>query len=369
MFVANLERLSLKKKLIPAVMSGGSGTRLWPLSTDLKPKQFHALAGGRSLIQESVARLRSSTALEVTDPLLISNASHVDILEGQMAAAGCSPAAVILEPFGRNTAAVGAMAALAAQALDPEALVLLMPADHVISDAEGFTATITAAASAAQDFIVTFGVEPTSPETGYGYIESGDIIEGAVRRVVRFAEKPDLKTAEAYLADGRHLWNAGIFLFSPKVLLAEMERLTPAVVKASRAALDAGRRDGVAIHLDEAAFAACPSISIDYAVMEHTERAAVAPIGVSWADVGSWSELWRLGPREEANNFVHGDALLIDTSDCLVWSEGKTIGVIGVSDLIVVQTEDAVIVLPKSRAQDVKLLVAQVKARASAGKP
>jgi mannose-1-phosphate guanylyltransferase/mannose-6-phosphate isomerase len=365
----NLESLSLKTKLMPAVMSGGSGTRLWPLSTDLKPKQFHALAGDRSLIQESVARLRGSMVLDVADPILISNGGHAGILSDQMAAVGCSPAAVILEPFGRNTAAVGAVAALVAQALDPESLVLLMPADHVIADAEGFTATIAAAASAAQEFIVTFGVEPTSPETGYGYIESGDIIEGAVRRVARFAEKPDLKTAEAYLANGRHLWNAGIFLFSPKVLLAEMERLAPAVVKATRAALDAGRRDGVSIHLDETAFAACPSISIDYAVMEHTERAAVASIGVSWADVGSWSELWRLGPRVGANNFVHGDALLLDTCDCLVWSEGKTVGVIGVSDLIIVQTEDAVIVLPKSRAQDVKLLVGQVKARASAGKP
>jgi mannose-1-phosphate guanylyltransferase/mannose-6-phosphate isomerase len=358
----------LKKKLIPAVMSGGSGTRLWPLSTDLKPKQFHALGGDRSLIQESVERLRGSVALDIADPILISSRHHAALVSDQMAALGRSPAAVILEPFGRNTAAVGAVAALMAQELDPQALVLLMPADHVIADAEGFTATVAAAAGVAEKFIVTFGVEPTAPETGYGYIESGELLDGAVRKVVRFAEKPDLKTAEAYLAGGRHLWNAGIFLFSPKVLLAEMERLAPEVVKACRAALNRGRRDGAAIILDETAFAACPSISIDYAVMEHTDRAAVAPIGVSWADVGSWSELWRLGPRQANENFVHGDGVLIDTSDCLIWAGDKTVAAIGVKDLIIVQTEDAVIVLPKSRAQDVKLLVEQVKARAQANK-
>jgi len=358
----------LQQKLIPAVMSGGSGTRLWPLSTDSKPKQFHPLGSGQTLIQETVQRMRARSDLALGEPILIGNRAHIDLIQAQMAQLGRTPATVVLEPFGRNTAAVAAVTAILAQGQDADALVLLMPADHVIADAEGFSATIAKAAPAARDHIVTFGVEPTAAETGYGYIEAGEMIDGAVRKVVRFAEKPDLKTAEAYLAGGRHLWNAGLFLFSPAVLLAEMERLAPGVVESCRAALDAGRWTGAVIDLDETAFAACPSISIDYAVMEHTDRAAVAPIGVSWADVGSWSELWRLGPRQAQENFVYGDAVLIDTSDCLVWAGGKTIGVIGVSDLIIVQTEDAVIVLPKSRAQDVKLLVEQVKARAAAAR-
>jgi mannose-1-phosphate guanylyltransferase/mannose-6-phosphate isomerase len=349
-------------------MSGGSGTRLWPLSTDDRPKQFHALGGDRSLIQQCVERLRDSDALEIAAPILIANRRHARLVTEQMAAVNCAPALVVLEPFGRNTAAVGAVAALVAQSMDPEALVLLMPADHVIVDPEAFSATVARAAEAARDLIVTFGVEPTAPETGYGYIESGELISGSVHKVARFAEKPDLKTAEAYLAGGRHLWNAGIFLFSPGVLLAEMERLAPEVMASCRAALDGGAREGLAVSLDEEAFAACPSISIDYAVMEHTDKAAVAPIGVSWADVGSWSELWRLGPRQAGDNFVHGDGILIDSEDCLVWADTKTVGVIGARDLIVVQTEDAVIVLPKSRAQDVKLLVEQIKARAQAKK-
>jgi mannose-1-phosphate guanylyltransferase/mannose-6-phosphate isomerase len=358
----------VKQRLIPAVMSGGSGTRLWPLSTDSTPKQFHPLGSDQTLIQDTVLRMRAQPSLELGEPILIGNRRHIDLIQVQMAQLGRSPSAVVLEPFGRNTAAVAAVTAMLAMAQDPDALVLLMPADHVIADAEGFSATIAKAAPAAQDNIVTFGVEPTAAETGYGYIEAGEPILGAVRKVARFAEKPDLKTAEAYLAGGRHLWNAGIFLFSPRVLLAEMARLAPGVVEACRAALDAGRRTGPVIDLDETAFAACPSISIDYAVMEHTDKAAVAPIGVSWADVGSWSELWRLGPRQAHENFVQGNAVLIDTSDCLVWAADRMVAAIGVSDLIIVQTPDAVIVLPKSRAQDVKLLVEQVKARAAAAR-
>jgi mannose-1-phosphate guanylyltransferase/mannose-6-phosphate isomerase len=350
-------------KLIPAVMSGGSGTRLWPLSTDDAPKQFHALGSDQTLIQDSIERLVAVPGLQPMDPILICNRRHADVVDRQLAQMGRTAAAVVLEPFGRNTAAVAAIAALLGRETDPDALVLLMPADHVIADTQAFSATIARASPVARTHIVVFGVEPTAPETGYGYIESGETIDGAVRRVVRFAEKPDMETAKAYLAGRRHLWNAGIFLFSPAVLLGEMERFAPEVLEASRQSLGKARRAGSVVDLDETAFAACPSISIDYALMEKTDRAAVAPIGADWADVGSWSELWRLGPHDERDNFVHGDALLIDTDDTLVWADSKTVGVIGVKDLIIVQTEEAVIVLPKSRAQDVKLLVEQVKAR------
>jgi mannose-1-phosphate guanylyltransferase/mannose-6-phosphate isomerase len=350
--------------LIPAIMSGGSGTRLWPLSTEVKPKQFHALGSDLTLIQHAALRVAGIAGLEAGAPIVICNRRHLSTVQAQMAAIDCTPTAIVLEPFGRNTAPVAAIAALLAEAEDPEALVLLMPADHIIGDAEGFAATIASAAPSAQTHIVVFGVNPTAAETGYGYIEAGELLTGPVRRVDRFAEKPDLATAERYLAGGRHLWNAGIFLFSPRVLLAEMQRLAPDVVPCARRTLARSPAKHAVIDLDGEAFGACPSISLDHAVMEGTEQAAVAPLGIGWADIGSWSELWRLGPRDEAENFLRGDVALIDTQDCMIWSEGKTVGAIGLRDLIVVQTEDAVIVLPKSRAQDVKLLVEQLKARA-----
>src|SRR6185437_1678565 len=226
-----------------------------------------------------------------------------------------------------------------------------------IADSAGFSEAVARAFGAAREHIVTFGVAPTGPETGYGYIEGGEQIDGPVRKVARFAEKPDLATAKAYVAGGRHLWNAGIFLFSPRILLAEMERFEPEVVAAVDLALARASRAGPAIALDAEAFGKCPSISIDYAVMEKTDRAAVTPIGVPWADVGSWSELWRLGPRDHQGNFLKGDALAIDAEDTLVWAGSRTVGVIGVKDLVVVETEEAVLVLPRDRAQDVKLLV------------
>ena len=351
-------------RLLPAVLSGGSGTRLWPLSTDAAPKQLHALVSGRTMLQDTLRRLVATpSAVEVLAPILICSERHREIVSEQMLEIAVHPAAIVLEPMGRNSAPAAVAAARLALAVDPDALVLMMAADHHISDAAGFTEAVTRACEIARDHIVAFGVEPTSPETGYGYIEAGEPIDGAVRRIVRFAEKPDLATAKAYVAGGRHLWNAGIFLFAPQVLLAEMERFEPEVVKAVDLALERGRRDGATISLDAEAFRACPSISIDYAVMEKTHRAAVTPIGAPWVDVGSWSELWRLGPRDGQGNLLKGDALVIDSEDTLVWAGSRTVAVIGVKDLVVVETEDAVLVLPRERAQDVKLLVERIKAR------
>lgn len=355
-------------KVIPAVMSGGSGTRLWPLSTDALPKQFHPLGSSRSMIQETVLRLGAAEGLDVGAPLIICNRRHGELVRA-LPDVGPGAGAIVLEPFGRNTAAVAAVAAILAEEQDPGALVLLMPADHVIEDAAGFAATIARSAPAARERIVTFGVDPTAAETGYGYIQSGADLGDGVREVVRFAEKPDLETAKRYLAEGVYLWNAGIFLFSPQVMLAELQKHAPEVASASAEAVRAARRDGPMVDLPDDAFAKVPSISIDYAVMERTDRAAVAPIGVDWADVGSWSELWRLGPRDQDGNFHKGDPLLIDTRDTLVWAEGRTVGAIGVEGLVIVATDEAVIVLPKDRAQDVKLLVEQVKARRAGAKP
>lgn len=238
-----------------------------------------------------------------------------------------------------------------------------MSADALITDPAAFTRTMAATAPAARDRIVLFGVQPTAPETGFGYIQAGDDLGHNVRGVVRFAEKPDAATARAYVADGSYLWNAGLFMFSPAVFLQELERHAPDVYAASRAAFEAAPRRGLMVDLPDDAFAQVPSISVDYAVMERTDRAAVTPLGVEWADIGSWSELWRLGPRDEQDNFTRGDPVLVEVSDCLVWGEGIKVGAIGVSDLIIVATADAVIVLPKSRAQDVKLVVEQFKAR------
>ncbi len=355
---------TLVPTVIPVVISGGAGTRLWPLSTHDKPKQFHALHTDQTLIQQTVQRMAGAAGLSAGAPILICNHRHLSAAKAQMAQIGCEPSAIVLEPFGRNTAAVAMTAALLAADQDPEALVLLMPSDHVIARSNAFNAAVAAAAPMARERIVMLGVKPTEPETGYGYIETGPPLDGAVLSVVRFEEKPDLTTAERYLAGGRHLWNAGIFLFSPQVMIGEMERLAPEVAKAARAALERAKTRKGVIELDAEAFAACPSISLDYAVMERTDKAAVAPLEAEWADIGSWSSLWRQGPRGQGNNFIRGDAELLDTQDCLIWSEGKTVAAIGLKDLIVVQTDDAVLVLPKSRAQDVKMIVERLKARA-----
>ena len=350
--------------VIPVVISGGAGTRLWPLSTQDNPKQFHPLNSPLTLLQETVQRTAGAEDLDVGAPFLICNLSHLAAVQRQMAAIACTPSAIVLEPFGRNTAAVAMTAALLAAEQDPDALVLLMPSDHAIARPDAFNAAIAAAAPMARQRIVLLGVKPKTPEVGYGYIEAGEALDGAVFAVARFEEKPDLPTAERYLASGRYLWNAGIFLFSPKVMIAEMERLAPEVARATRAALERAKRQDGVVELDAPAFAECPSISLDYAVMEHTDKAAVAPLEADWADLGSWSSLWEQGPRGPGNNLVRGPAELLDVEDCLIWSGGKTVAAIGLRDLIVVQTDDAVLVLPKSRAQDVKRIVEQLKARA-----
>lgn len=311
-------------------------------------------------MQEALGRMHDTAGLQVRAPILIASARHSDTIREQLESEGRSPLAVVLEPFARNTAPAAAMAALLAEEVDPTALVLLMSADHKIGD--DLMETVAEAAAAAAHHIVVFGVTPTAPETGYGYIKAGEVIDGPVRKVVNFAEKPDLATAKAYLEGGRHLWNAGMFLFSPAVLLSEMEKHAPRVLQCARDALERARRDGPAIWLHADSFAACNSISIDYAVMEKTDRAAVVPLRSDWADIGSWSEVWRLGVKDARGNVVHGRGQLMDCNDSLVWSETKMVTAIGLSDVIVVQTEDAVLVLPKSRAQEVKLLVEQLKA-------
>ena len=351
-------------RVAPVIMSGGSGTRLWPLSTSATPKQFHSFGTGHSLIQETVLRMAGAggDGVEFLPPILICNVQHQALVERHMAEIGVTPAALVAEPFGRNTASVAVMAAKLVEQLFPGALALLLPADHVVEDRDGFHAAVASATEAAADHIVTFGIKPTRPETGYGYIRAGEAMSPGVFKVAKFAEKPALEVAEAYLADGGYSWNAGIFLFSPTVMLAEMQRHRPDIAAAAAAVLDSAPRRGGWTELDAETFTGCPSESIDVAVMEKTAHAAVAaPCEIGWADIGSWSELWRLGDKDEGGNRSRGDVVVIDTKDSLVWADGITVAALGVQDLVIVATPEAVIVLPKDQAQNVKAVVEALK--------
>jgi mannose-1-phosphate guanylyltransferase/mannose-6-phosphate isomerase len=347
--------------VLPVIMSGGSGTRLWPASTDAQPKQFHALGTPDTLLQATAARVRAEGFLA---PVVIANHRHGALVREQLAAIGVEPQAVILEPFGRNTAAVAAVAAAWAERHAPGALVLLMPADHLIADPRGFRAAVAeAAGTAASGRIVTFGITPTGPETGYGYIQSGEALDDKVFAVRRFVEKPARAVAEAYLAEGGYAWNGGIFLYDPAVLLGEARRLSAGLAEAATAALDHATSTEGGLLLDGERFAGCPSLPIDVAVMEKTDRAAVLPLSVGWADIGSWSELWRQGVRDADDNLAQGDASLLDTRGSLVWSDGPSVSAIGLDGLIVIATAGHVLVLPMERAQEVKAIVEARKAR------
>jgi mannose-1-phosphate guanylyltransferase/mannose-6-phosphate isomerase len=342
-------------------MSGGSGTRLWPLSTPQKPKQFHALASSQTMLQDTCGRMADEHGLVFLPPIVVCSAQHLDEVQGQLQAIGVVPAAIVLEPSARNTAAVAAVAARLTSEVYPDALSLLLPADHVMRDPSAFRAAIARAAPAAIDRIVTFGIEPERPETGYGYIQRAEALSVGVYAVARFTEKPNFELAHAYLAEGGYDWNAGIFLFSPQVMASEMDRHCPDILHAATAAVTAATRDGVVISLDGDLFAQTRSESIDIAVMEPTDRAAVTPCSAGWADVGSWSELWRLMEGDAQGNVVQGDAVTLDTWGSYVQGDGMTVAVVGLTDVIVVASQGAVVVLPKARAQDVKALVDRVK--------
>jgi mannose-1-phosphate guanylyltransferase/mannose-6-phosphate isomerase len=343
-------------RILPAIMSGGAGTRLWPLSTEAEPKQFHAFGGGLSLFAETVRRVSGDAGgLSFAAPLVAANAAHLALVKRHLAAAGAEPSAIVLEPVGRNTAAVGAIAAALGHELEPGALVLLLPADHVIADRAAFLMAIARAAPIARDRIVTFGITPDRPETGYGYIKAGAELAPGVFAIESFREKPDVEAAAALLAEGGYAWNAGMFLFDPHVLLEEFAHAPKIRDGALQALAQAVRRDGV-IYPDAAAFAAIPAAPLDTALMEKTRRAAVAPCAIGWADVGSWSEIWRLAEKDAAGNALQGGAAVLDGANNLVRGDGVKVCVAGVRDLIVIATADGVIVLPRARAQDVKAL-------------
>lgn len=343
-------------------MSGGSGTRLWPVSTAAKPKQFHAMATDLTMIQETARRLRPEPgdACMFLPPLVICSERHGVLAQRQLAKIGVESSAIILEPVGRNTAAVAQVASEAALEIDPEAIVLLVPADHVIGDSRAFKGAVALAATAAETHIVTLGIQPTGPETGYGYIQRGAALSDAVFEVAAFHEKPVLETAQAYIEDGGYLWNAGMFVFAPSLMIEELKRHRHDIADLARRSFAAADRQGIFIMLDGKHFEACPSDSIDYAVMQSTQRAAVTPCDIGWADVGSWSELWRLGPHDTAGNRLVGPVVADGLSNSLVMSRGPVVAIHDLQDLIVVADSDHVMILPMSKAQNVKSLVAAV---------
>ncbi len=345
----------------PVILSGGSGTRLWPMSRTLYPKQLLSLLGHDSLLQQTVRRVADRQGFAA--PLLVANEEHRFIIAEQLREIAAVPRALLLEPVGRNTAPAACIAALALTEAEPDPLMLVMPSDHMIGDVVAFADAVERAATAARaGALVSFGIAPQRAETGYGYIRRGGELDGAegVFAVAEFVEKPGPEQAEAYVASGEHSWNSGIFLFPARVYLDEVERLRPDMVAACREALATAQRDSDFVRLGREAFAACENDSIDYAVMEHTRRAAVVPVGMGWSDVGSWDALWEMGAKDPHGNSIEGNVVAEDTRNCYLRSEAGLVAAIGIEDLVVVATADAVMVAPRNRTQDVKKLVARL---------
>jgi len=345
----------------PVVLSGGSGTRLWPLSRQAFPKQFLPLTGERSLLQETLARTAGVAGF--ARAMVVCSDEHRFLVAEQCRQLGGLPE-IVLEPQGRNTAPAIAAAAILLSGQDPEALLLVQPSDHRILDAGGFRAAVgRAAAAARRGRLVTFGIRPDKPETGYGYIRAGAAADDGVFAVDGFTEKPDGETAARYCTSGSHHWNSGIFLLSAATLLAELERLEPELLVACRRAVAAGGRDGDFFRLEDTAFAQCRSVSVDYALMEKTRLASVVPVDIGWSDVGSWSALHATRPQDDDGNAVDGDVDLEDARGCYVRSEGPLVSAIGVEDLVIVATPDAVLVTAAGRAGDVGKTVERLRRR------
>lgn len=344
------------KPIIPIILSGGAGSRLWPLSNEAQPKQFHALIGDLTMFGETLTRVQTGPDIAFAAPIIVCGQSHEANVLKELKAAGQDDACLILEPLPRNTAPALAAAALLQAEKDPEALMLVLPADHVITKPEGLRAACNSArAAATEGKIVTFAIVPNGPETGYGYIKRGVPLGPDVFEVAAFREKPDLETAKAYVASGAYAWNAGIFFFKASTLIDALRHHAPQILVAAEAAVQLARREGPSIFLDEPAFAASPSQSIDYAVMEHTSEAAVVPVDMGWNDVGSFATLHQLGIKDANDNLVKGPVALFDTQNSLVITQTVPVSVIGLENIMVIVTQSGVLVAPIDRAQDVRL--------------
>jgi mannose-1-phosphate guanylyltransferase/mannose-6-phosphate isomerase len=346
--------------VLPVILSGGTGTRLWPLSRAAYPKQFWPLVGERTMLQETAARASGPGFLP---PLIVCNEAHRFLVAEQLRAGGHADATILLEPEGRNSAPAIAAAALLAHDQAPETLLWIMAADAAIADTPALHLALEQAAAAArQGLVATFGMQPTAPETGYGYIEAGDPLPGlAARRIARFVEKPDAATAARFAADGRHLWNSGMFVATAATLVAELGRHAPALLAAVRLAVAEATRDLTFIRLDAAAFRAAPSISIDYAVMEKTDHAAVVPASIGWSDLGSWAALYDASARDADGNALVGPVEAMGSRGCYIRSEGILAAAVGLTDVCLIVTDDAVLAVHRDRAQEVKAIVERLR--------
>lgn len=346
--------------LFPIIMAGGSGSRLWPLSRQLNPKQFLPLAEADfSMLQATIRRL---DGLEAALPQLICNEQHRFLAAEQLRVLGLERANILLEPVGRNTAPAIALAALQAYSETEDPILLVLAADHLIQDVPAFQASIQTALPLAQaGKLVTFGIVPTHPETGYGYIEKGSNVGAGGFSVNRFVEKPDLQTAQGYLASGSYFWNSGMFMFRASRYLQELECYRPDILAACRAALAGGSQDMHFTRVDEAAFAACPDDSVDYAVMEKTSDAVMVPLDAGWSDIGSWSALWTVSDKDAQGNVFKGDVLDQQSRNTYVHADSRLVATVGLDDLVIVETKDAVLVAHKDHVQDVKKVVDQLK--------
>lgn len=348
-----------KLDLVPVVMAGGSGTRLWPLSRELFPKQFLALESDRSMLQVTLDRVIGLTSLP---PLVICNENHRFLVAEQLRKGGAVNGSILLEPVGRNTAPAIALAALQAMKNGQDPLLLVLAADQVIQNTDAFQATVrTALPLAANGALVTFGIVAHRPETGYGYIKRGEQVAEGAYRVAAFVEKPALAVAESYLAEGGYDWNSGMFLFRSSRYLEELETFRPDILAACRQAMAKAQPDLDFVRVDTEIFKTCPEDSIDYAVMERTMAAVVVPMDAGWSDVGAFASLWEVLPRDDSGNVHRGDVLAHDSQNNLVFAENSLVATVGLQDTVVVQTKDAVLVAPRERVQEVKQIVAQLK--------
>lgn len=348
----------MAKSITPVILCGGAGSRLWPLSTPDQPKQVLKLFGELTLLQSTAVRISETSRFAA--PILVSKEGQESTIEAQLQAVGCAPAALVLEPEGRNTAPAIALAALAA----PESVILVMPSDHIIVDHTAFIDAIDRATDLAEkDWLVTFGIVADRPETGFGYIKLGDVLAKGAHRVAKFIEKPALSAAQQMLREGGYSWNSGIFLFRSKTYLEALNRHAPQMLAEIQASMSKAKRSGIRICPDAALFKNVPAESIDYAVLEKAERVAVVPVQMGWSDVGSWDAVHAIGDANALGTVEVGNVYAIDAQNCLIRSDGPTIAAVGISDLIVVATKDNVLIVPRGRSQEVKKLLGGLRDR------
>lgn len=346
--------IKTEQLLIPVIMSGGSGTRLWPLSRHARPKQFLALTNTQSLLQETIMRLKG---LKAQEPIIICNEDHRFLVAEQLREIN-QKATILLEPIGKNTAPAIALAAFDVAKKNPNGILLVLAADHVIKDIRVFEQSITKAiALAQQDYLVTLGIVPTIPEIGYGYIEQGDLLGDRGYQVKQFIEKPDIEKAKQYLASGKYYWNSGMFIFSASTYLAELKKYQPDIYQYCQQAMASTSVDLDFTRIDKQTFIKCPTESIDYAVMEKTEKAAMVTLEAGWSDIGSWATLWEVAAKDSNGNALKGDVLTKQTTNSLVYATNRLVTTLGVDNLVVVETKDAVLVASKDKIQQVKAIV------------